>query len=181
MALRPEVFEERRVQLRTTRAVAPLLVLLLHGCGDDSTTPSSGASPSPSPSPVTVTVSGVTASGDTATASPSSDSGYTWSARFTVTLAETAGTAATVRSLAANLQQAAGGIVITPPTGQSEKFRFEVNAGTNALGANGSLPLDFQFFYTLPNGGRQALVTVTFNLNDANGAAIQVSATVKVV
>jgi len=170
------------LQLRTTRAVAPLLVLLLHGCGgDDSTTPSSGATPSPSPSPVTVTVSGVTASGDTATATPSSDSNYSWSARFTVTLTETAGTAATVKSLAANLQQAAGGIVITPPTGQSEKFRFEVNAGSNALPANGALPLDFQFFYTLPNGGRQALVTVTFNLNDANGAAIQVSATVKVV
>jgi hypothetical protein len=170
------------VQLRMTRAVAPLLALLLHGCGgDESTTPTTGASPSPSPSPVTVTVSGVTASGDTATATPSSDSRYTWSARFTVTLTETAGVAATVRSLAANLQQAAGGIVITPPTGQSESFRFEVNAGTNALAASSNLPLEFQFFYTLPNGGRQALVTVTFNLVDTNGAAIQVQAQVKVV
>ena len=165
-----------------TRAAVPVLVLLLGGCGgDDSTTPTTGASPSPSASPVTVTVSGVQASGDTATATPSSDSNYTWSARFTVTLAETAGVAATVRSLAANLQQAAGGIVITPPAGQSEKFRFNVNAGSNALPANGSLPLEFEFFYTLPNGGRQALVTVTFNLVDANGASIQVSTQVKVV
>jgi hypothetical protein len=165
-----------------TRAAVPVLVLLLGGCGgDDSTTPTSGASPSPSASPVTVAVSGVEASGDTATATPSSDSNYTWSARFTVTLTETAGVAATVRSLAANLQQAAGGIVITPPAGQSEKFRFNVNAGSNALPANGALPLEFEFFYTLPNGGRQALVTVTFNLVDANGAAIQVSTQVKVV
>jgi ABC-type glycerol-3-phosphate transport system substrate-binding protein len=170
------------VQLRTTRAAATLLVLLLGACGgNDSTTPSSTASPSPSPSPVTVTVSGVTASGDTATATPSSDSAYTWAATFTVTLKETAGVAATVRSLSANLQQAAGGIVITPPTGLTEKFRFNVNAGTNTLAASGELPIDFQFFYTLPNGGRQALVTVTFNLVDTNGAQIQVSATVKVV
>lgn len=169
------------MHLRMTRAAVPLAVLLLGGCGKDSTSPSSTASPSPSPSPVTVTVSGVTASGDTATATPSSDSAYTWSASFTVTLKETAGVAATVRSLAANLQQAAGGIVITPPTGQAEKFRFNVGAGTNTLPANGELPIDFQFFYTLPNGGRQALVSVTFNLVDTNGAQIQVTATVKVV
>jgi hypothetical protein len=153
----------------------------LGGCSKGSTSPTTTASPSPSPSPVTVTVSGVTASGDTATATPSPDSNYTWSATFTVTLKETAGVAATVRSLAANLQQAAGGIVITPPTGQSEKFRFNVNAGSNALPASSELPIDFQFFYTLPNGGRQALVTVTFNLVDTNGAQIQVTATVKVV
>lgn len=170
------------MQLRMTRAAAPLLVLLLNGCGgDESTSPSGGASPSPSPSPVTVTVSGVTASGDTATATPSSDPAYTWSATFTVTLTETAGVAATVRSLAANLQQAAGGIVITPPAGLSEKFRFNVNAGTNALAASGTLPIDFEFFYTLPNGGRQAKITITFSLSDANGAQIQVTATVNVV
>lgn len=169
------------MQLRMTRAAVPVLVLLLNGCGGDESTSPTDATPSPSPSPVTVTVSGVTASGDTATATPSSDPAYTWSATFTVTLTETAGVAATVRSLAANLQQAAGGIVITPPAGLSEKFRFNVNAGTNALPASGALPLDFEFFYTLPNGGRQALVTVTFNLVDANGAQITVSTQVKVV
>lgn len=168
------------MQLRMTRAAAPLLVLLLNGCGgDEATTPTS--EPSPSASPVTVTVSGVTASGDTATARPSSDSAYTWSASFTVTLTETSGVAATVRSLAANLQQAAGGIVITPPAGQSEQFRFNVNAGTNALAASGTLPLDFEFFYTLPNGGRQAKITINFNLVDANGAQITVLTEVKVV
>src|SRR5262245_16116016 len=114
-----------------TRAAVPVLVLLLGGCGgDESTDPTGVATPSPSASPVTVTVSGVTAAGDVATASPSSDSRYTWSARFTVTLSETAGVAATVRSLAANLQQAAGGIVITPPAGQSESFRFTVDAAS---------------------------------------------------
>lgn len=167
---------------RVTRAIAVLLAVLLNGCGgDESTTPSSTASPSPSPSPVTVSVSGVTASEDTAEATPSSDRAYTWSAAFSVTLTETAGVAATVRSLTANLQQAAGGIVITPPAGLAEQYRFSVGAGTNQLAASGTLPIDFQFFYTLPNGGRQALVTVTFNLVDANGAQIQVTAQVKVV
>lgn len=167
---------------RVTRAALPLLVVMLNGCGgNDSTSPSSTASPSPSPSPVTATISGVTASENTAEAAPSPDAAYKWSATFTVTLTETAGVAATVRSLSANLQQAAGGIVITPPSGLAEQFRFNVRAGTNALPASGTLPLDFDFFYTLPNGGRQALITITFNLVDANGVQIQVPAQVKVI
>lgn len=167
---------------RVTRAALPLLVVMLNGCGgNDSTSPSSTASASPSPSPVTATVSGVTASGDTAEAQPSPDGAYRWSTTFTVTLTETSGVAATVRSLSANLQQAAGGIVITPPSGLTEQYRFNVRAGTNALPASGTLPVDFDFFYTLPNGGRQALVTVAFNLVDANGVQIQVTAQVKVV
>lgn len=166
---------------RVTRAALPLTILLLNGCGNSSTSPSSTASPSPTPSPVTATVSGVTASGDTAVASPSPDGSYQWSTTFTVTLTETSGVAATVRSLSAALQQAAGGIVITPPSGLSEQYRFNVRAGTNALQGNGTLPIDFDFFYTLPNGGRQALVTVAFNLVDANGVQIQVTAQVKVV
>jgi hypothetical protein len=159
-----------------------LAVLPFLGCGgDESTNPSSTASPSPSPSPVTVTVSGVTASEDTAEAVRSSDSAYTWMATFTVTLTENTGVAATVRSLAANLQQSAGGIVITPPAGLAEQFRFNVRAGSNQLTPAGTLPIDFDFFYTLPNGGRQALITIAFNLVDANGNQIQVTAQVKVV
>ncbi len=168
---------------RVTQAAlaATLAVALASGCKDDPSNPSSTASPSPSPSPVTVTVSGVEASGDTAESVRSSDSGYAWMTTFSVTLTETAGVAATVRSLGANLQQAAGGIVITPPTGLSEQYRFNVRAGSNQLPASGTLPIDFDFFYTLPNGGRQALITITFNIVDANGATITVSTQVKVV
>jgi hypothetical protein len=151
-------------------------------CNDDSpSTPTATTSPSPSPSPITATVSGVEASSDTAEAVRSNDSAYTWMTSFNVTLTESAGVAATVRSLAATLQQSAGGIVITPPAGLTEQYRFEVRAGSNQLTAAGTLPIDFTFYYTLPNGGRQALITLTFNLVDANGVQIQVTTQVKVV
>lgn len=166
---------------RAILATLCLPFLVGSGCGGKDTPTSSTATPSPTPSPVTATVTGVTAEGSNATAVPSSDRAYQWSTTFTVTLTQTTGVAATVRSLAANLQQSAGGIVITPPAGLAESYRFNVRAGTNQLAASGTLPIEFDFFYTLPNGGRQALITLTFNLVDANGSQVQVTAQVNVV
>lgn len=166
---------------RAILATLCLPLLTWSGCGGNDNPTSATASPSPTPSPVTVSVSSVTAEGSTATATPSSDGAYQWSTTFTVTLTQVSGVATTVRSLAAKLEQSAGGIVITPPAGLVEAYRFNVRAGTNQLAANGTLPIDFDFFYTLPNGGRQALITLTFNLVDANGNATQVTATVNVV
>ena len=167
------------MQLRVAFVSLALVVSLSGFGGNDTITTTDTATPTPSP--VTATVGGVSAEGSTATAVPSPDAAYQWSATFTVTLTETAGVATTVRSLAATLQQAAGGIIITPPSGLAESYRYNVRAGTNQLGANGTLPLDFDFFYTLPNGGRQALVTITFTLVNANGAQSQLVATVNVV
>ena len=167
------------MQLRVANVgLALTLVGALSGCGGSDTT---SATPSPTPSPVTATVSSVSADGVTVNATPSSDATYQWSATFAVTLTESAGVATTVRSLTASLQQSAGGIVITPPSPLAESYRFNVRAGTNQIAASGTLPIEFDFFYTLPNGGRQALVTVTFTLVDANGAQSQVVATVNIV
>jgi len=156
-----------------------LSALAAFACGDDnsssSTTPSSTTSPS-----TTTPAATATATPDPSTAVGSSDRGYTWQATFTVTLTETAALVTTVKSLSATLQQAAGGIIITPPTGITETYRYQVRAGTNQIGANGTLPIEFDFFYTLPNGGRQALVTLTFNLTDSNGAGTTVTLQVKV-
>lgn len=161
-------------------SLAVLLIVTLAGCGGDDTTTIETASPTPS-TPVTATVGSVSADGVTVNATPSPDSNYSWAATFTVTLTESAGVATTVRSLSANLQQAAGGIIITPPSGLSESYRFNVRSGTNQLGANSTLPIEFDFFYTLPNGGRQALVTISFTMVDSNGSQSSVVATVNVL
>jgi hypothetical protein len=48
------------------------------------------------------------------------------------------------------------------------------------VAGNGSVAIGFTFFYTLPNGGKEALVTVTFTVLDDNGSAGTVTAEVKV-
>ena len=155
-----------------------LSALAAFACSDNSPSGSSGTTTTTTPaaaSPATAT-----ATPDPATAVGSSDRNYTWQATFAVALTETAGLVTTVKSLSATLQQAAGGIIITPPTGITETYRYQVRAGTNQIGANATLPVEFDFFYTLPNGGRQALVTLTFNLVDSNGAGTTVTLQVKV-
>ncbi len=155
-----------------------LSALAAFACNDKST---SGPTDTSSPGTTTpATPPTATATPDPATAVGSSDRGYTWQATFAVTLTETAGLVTTVKSLSANLQQAAGGIIITPPSGITETYRYQVRAGTNQIGANATLPVEFDFFYTLPNGGRQALITLTFNMTDSNGAGTTVTLQVKV-
>jgi hypothetical protein len=158
----------------------PLAILCSSGCGKDTTTETvTSASTTSTTSTTSAAVTGV-ADVDPAVARPSSDTAYQWSTSFTVTLTETAGVATTIRSLSADLQQAAGGIVIVPPTGLDESFRFQVRASGNRLDAKGTTTVAFDFSYSLPNGGREALVTVTFNLTDDNGATAQVVIQVKV-
>jgi len=154
----------------TMAVVVPLAVLGLAGCGGNS----SPTTPTPSPSPSATPVITITSTPPDAVAGASTDPGYEFGTTFTVTLTETAGVAATVRSISANLQQAAGGIVVTPPAGLSEAFRYQVRSTGNHIAANGTLSMDFIFYYTLPQPGQEALVTLTFSLvNDAGTLASQ--------
>lgn len=161
---------------RTTRAVAVLLALSLSACGGSSTTsPSTTATPSPS-NPPTITN---TPSAAPVTVSP--DPNYQWSTSFTVTMTESAGVAVTIRSISATVQQAAGGIVVTPPTGLSEVYRYEVKSPGNRLPANGTLTIGFTFLYTLPQPGNEALVTITLSCYDDSGNPYPQTVQVKVV
>lgn len=157
-------------------AMAAMAALAVGGCGGSSTTsPTSTATPSPS-APPTITI--------TQSAAPitaSTDPNYQWATSFTVTLTESAGVAVTIRSISAILQQAAGGIVVTPPTGLSEVYRYEVKSPGNRLPANGTLAIGFTFLYTLPQPGQEALVTITVNCYDDSGNAYPQTVQVKVV
>ena len=163
--------------LRRTMAVAgAVAALTLAACGGDSTTTPT-ATPTPAPAPVITIV----ASPSEAAATPSADPGYQWTASFSVTLTESAGVALTVRSVNVNVQQAAGGIVVTPPTGLSEAFRYQIKSPGNRLPGNGTLTLDVTVLYTLPQPGQEALTTVSFTLVDDSGTVGTQTTQVKVV
>jgi hypothetical protein len=171
---------------RGLRTSLPLLALLLvSGCGSDTTTQSStGATSSSGGSDNTATTPNSeitwTVSPDPAVAVVSSDSSYSWKTGFTLTLAESKGVGVKILSLKADLQQAAAGIVIEPPTGFDESFRFTVDAPGNRIEGSGTIAIGFTFFYTLPNAGKTALVTVTLSIVDDNGSSTTVTAKVNV-
>jgi hypothetical protein len=90
---------------------------------------------------------------------------YRWRAHFTVTIQENAGMALDITQLNAAVQQATGGIVIPPSGGDQVYFKFTSSAAVNHINAKGSADVGYDVWYTLPNGGREALVTVSFNFS----------------
>jgi hypothetical protein len=153
------------------RAVPSLLPLVLAICLPACSSPTS-SSPSLS---VTLTVKPdpATASGPTGvqykvTNADSTVSYYDYDYRtsFTVTILETGGKALDITAIDLKVQQATGGIVITPSGGDQIYFKFNSSAVTNRINANGSADVGFDAWYSLPNGGREALVTVGFSFKD---------------
>jgi hypothetical protein len=101
---------------------------------------------------------------------------------FTIHIAENAGMALDITSINLGVQQAAGGIVITPSGGDQVYYKFSSSAVTNRINAKGGADVGFDVFYDLPNQGREALVTVsfTFEYEDEEQAVYQYSDTYKV-
>jgi hypothetical protein len=87
---------------------------------------------------------------------------YDWRTTFTVTIKENAGMALDITQLNATVQQATGGIVIPPSGGEQIYYKFTSSAAINHINANGTADVGFDVFYDLPNGGREALITVSF-------------------
>ena len=154
----------------------PVLSLFTAACGDDTTTSADDTSTTTTTATSTVTVVGTP---DPATAVTSPDGNFTWAGSFTATVSNTNTTPITIKSITADLQQASGGIVITPITGTDEAFRFDVKAPFNRVDLNSSMAIPFTFYYTLPNGGREALVSLSVAVTTDEGASGTITATVK--
>ena len=152
----------------------PALLLFGSACGKDSPT---AATDTVAAAVATATVT-ATAEPNPVTVRASTNPAYAWSASFAATVVNTNATPLTVRSIAADVQQASGGIVIVPTVGTDESFRFDVRAPGNRIDVNGSLAIPFTFFYTLPNGGREAIITLTFTVTTDAGASGTVTTTV---
>lgn len=74
----------------------------------------------------------------------------------------------TITSLGLLVQQATGGIIIIPPPGQVESFRFDTRTNGNIIAPGSSKVSEFDLWYSLPNGGREAVLTVSVTyINDS--------------
>jgi hypothetical protein len=91
---------------------------------------------------------------------------YPWKTSFVVTIQETGGLAVDITAVNLRVQQASGGIVITPTGGETERYQFNSSASNNHLSANGQTSVGFEVYYDLPNKGREALITVGFSFLD---------------
>lgn len=157
---------------KLSRWALPALVLWMPGCGTTATAPTDTTD-------TTTATSTVTATPDPATVVVTAAGGaYAWTGSFTVTITNTNTSPITIRSITADLQQSSGGIVITPITGTDEAFRFDVRAPGNRIDTNASMAIPFTFFYTLPTGGREAVVSLAFTAASDAGASGTVTATV---
>ncbi len=158
------------------RAVLTLLPLLaaawLAGCS------------SPTSSSPTFSLT-ITASPDPAVATPStgvqykitnadntiSYYDYAYRVHFDMNIKENNGLAMDITSINLTTQQAAGGIVVTPSGGDSIYFKFNSTAVTNHINAKGTADVGFDVWYTLPSGGKEALMSVAFGFQytDSSG------------
>ncbi len=154
--------------------ILPALVLFTPACGEDTATSPTDTTTTPTQ---TATVTATT-NPTTVTAAASSDPAFTWSGSFVATIANTNTSPLTIRSITADLQQSSAGIVITPVAGTDESFRFDVRAPGNRVDVNANMAIPFTFYYTLPNGGREAVVSLSFNVATDAGATGAVTATV---
>jgi hypothetical protein len=135
-----------------------------------------GSSPTDSAAASAVTI---TANADPVNATASTDAAYTWAASVPLTLTESGGVAFDIASVNAKIEPASAGIVVVST--EATTFRYQLQASGNHVVANGSLPVTVNFLYTIPGGGREALVTIVFTIYDDAGYAYQQSKQVKVV
>ena len=156
----------------------PLLIVFAAACGESTPTDPTidGADPAYTATP-TQSVTAV-ASPTVVTVGASPDAAYRYSGSFVVIITNTNTATINLKSITADLQQATAGVVITPIVGTDEAFRFNVRAPGSVIAVNGTLEVPFTFYYTLPNGGREALVSVSFNVATDAGASGTVNTTV---
>jgi hypothetical protein len=98
-----------------------------------------------------------------------------------VTITETVGIGRNITAVSVKVQQAAGGIVITPTGTDIEHYQYTSHASNNRIDAKGSASVGFDVWYDLPNKGREALVTLTFSFTDDNSQSFSESTSVKVL
>jgi hypothetical protein len=85
-----------------------------------------------------------------------------------------------IKSMAVKVQQASGGIVITPTGSDIEHYDYLSHASGSRLEAKGKASVTFDVWYDLPNKGREALVTVAFSFTDDNDSSFSETTSVQV-
>jgi hypothetical protein len=166
------------------RAVNNLLPLLtaawVGACSSPTTSTSLEVTLTASPDPTTAQPSSGVTYQVTNPDSTISTYEYAWKGSFTVSMQETGGTAVNITAVDLKVQQASGGIVITPSGGDKEYYRFNSSASGNRLAANGTASIGFDVWYSLPSKGKEALITVGLTFQDDDGNTYSKSVQCKV-
>jgi hypothetical protein len=106
---------------------------------------------------------------------------YPWQTSFTVTITETAGVGRKITGVSIKVQQASGGVIMVPTGTDLEHYDYLSQVSNNYIAAKGTGTVTFNpVWYWLPNGGREAVVTMTFSFLDDNDSSFSESTTVNV-
>jgi len=136
-----------------------------------------------SPDPVTATPSsGVSYTIKNAN-KPDETHDYQYATTFAVTLKNTDTVGVTISSLIIKVQQASGGIVVVPTTGDTEYYTFTSSPNSNRVEANnGTETSQFNVWYSLPNQGQEAIITVSYTVTkDDNSGSFSSQGSLHVV
>ncbi|HVO10243.1 MAG TPA: hypothetical protein VMX54_05755 [Vicinamibacteria bacterium] len=158
---------------RAARILIPLLgAAWLGGCSSPtSSSPTFSITITASPDPAVATASKGVQYKITNPDNTVSYYDYQYWVHFTLHIQENNGMALDITSINLTAQQAAGGIVVTPSGGDQIYFKYNSTALTNHINAKGSADVGFDVWYTLPSGGKEALMSVAFGFQytDSSG------------
>jgi hypothetical protein len=149
--------------------VALALIAGLAGCGDDNNNKDTVANPAaPEAPPATIALVTATANPVFVTAVATADPAFPWAISWVTTVKETAGIAATVNRIT---------VVLVDVTAVYEGDNL---GGTAAIAANGTSSFNQALFYSLPDAGRLAVVSIIVDLTDSKGNKIQAAAQLRI-
>jgi len=79
----------------------------------------------------------------------------------------------TITAASGKVEQASGGIVTPPTSGEVEHYDSVLlsSSGSTIAGVGGGVTMVFQVWYSLPNGNKEARVTETISMKDSNSSA----------
>jgi hypothetical protein len=88
----------------------------------------------------------------------------------------------TVTSVSGKVEQASGGIVTPPTTGDVEHFESVLisSSGSTISDVGGGITMVFQVWYSLPSGNREARITQNIAMKDSTSSAKTFTKTVYV-
>jgi hypothetical protein len=89
---------------------------------------------------------------------------------------------ATITSAAGVVHQASGGIIVPPSSTDAEysKCNISNSSGSTIGGVNGSINMNWDCWYTLPSGRKEATVVLTMNMTDDSSTPQTFTKTVNV-
>ena len=134
-----------------------------------------------SPSPTTATVSSGRTYTITYDTKPNETYEYEFKTSFTVTLKNTTKVGVKISSMSVTVNQASGGIIVTPTSGETAHYDYTTQVSSNRVEGNGgTATVALEVWYTVPSHAREALLTASFSFLNDDDETLSDSITVQV-